>query len=263
MEEEFVKEQKLLDYLSGLGSVVVALSGGVDSSFLLWAALKALGPEKVLAVTLISPVVPARERRAVAQLAEELGARHLFLPTDQINDPQFLANPPERCYFCKKENFSRLIDLAREEGFQCVVEGSNTDDDRDFRPGAKAVKELGVLSPLKEVGLSKEEIRRLSRLAGLPTWDKPPESCLATRFPRGTPITLRELAMVEKAEDFLISLGLKMVRVRHHYPIARIEVGKEEMGKVVERAEEIASALKAIGYTYVVLDLEGYRPGGA
>ncbi len=180
-----------------------------------------------------------------------------------MDDPRFRENPPERCYFCKKAVFSRIVELARREGFNHVVEGSNTDDDRDFRPGARAVKELGVLSPLKEAGLSKGEIRHLSRLAGLPTWDKPPQSCLATRIPQGQTITPEGLAMVERAESFLLSLGLRMVRVRHHYPIARIEVDREEMPKVVEKAGEIVTALKAAGYAYVVLDLEGYRPGGA
>jgi uncharacterized protein len=256
------KEQILLEMLSRLGNVVVALSGGVDSSYLLWAALKALGPERVLAVTAVSPVIPSREREAASQIAKMLGARHLFLPTEQMADPEFLANTPERCYLCKRTVFSKLVEFARQEGFQNVAEGSNVDDELDFRPGARAIKELGILSPLKEAGLSKEEIRHLSRLAGLPTWDKPPQSCLATRIPQGKPITVEDLAMVEKAEDFLISLGLRTVRVRHHYPIARIEVGKEEMSKVVERAEDIVSALKAVGYGYVVLDLQGYRPGG-
>ncbi len=257
-----VKEQILLDRLSQLGSVAIAFSGGVDSSYLLWAALKALGPEKVLAITFVSPVIPSREREAASQIAQMLGARHLFLPTEQTDDPEFLANTQERCYVCKKRVFSKLVEFARREGFQNVAEGSNVDDELDFRPGAKAVKELGILSPLKEAGLSKEEIRHLSRLAGLPTWDKSPQSCLATRIPQGKPITVEDLAMVEKAEDFLISLGLRTVRVRHNYPIARIEVGREEMRKVVDRAEEIVSALKALGYSYVVLDLQGYRPGG-
>lgn len=261
MDEE-IKERKLLENLSCLARVVVAFSGGVDSSYLLWAALRALGPERVLAVTAVSPIIPAWERQAAAELADTLGVCHLFLPTDQMNDPEFLGNPPERCYVCKKAVFSRILELARREGFSYVVEGSNVDDDLDFRPGAKAVKELGVLSPLKEAGLSKEEIRRLARRAGLPNWDKPPQSCLATRIPQGIPITLEGLAMVERAESFLVSIGLKMVRVRHHYPIARIEVDKDEMMKVVEKAEEVVSALKAIGYTYVVLDLKGYRPGG-
>jgi len=257
------KRATLREILSGLGGVLVAYSGGVDSAFLFWAALDALGEEGVLAVTASSSIYPQAELNAAKDLAHHLGARHRFVPGCQLDDPQFVENAPQRCYVCKLGILRRLLALAHEEGLAWVVEGSNVDDENDYRPGARAVRETGVRSPLQEAGLTKAEIRVLSRRAGLPTWNKPAGPCLATRFPYGSPITREGLARVGAAEAFLDAMGFEQLRVRDHGSVARIEVPPDQIDRLAQPAlrRRVTDRLKELGCMYVALDLEGYRQG--
>jgi len=254
------KLTRLKAILAELGSALVAYSGGVDSTLLLRVACDVLG-DRAVAATASSQTYPAAEIRLADELARRMGVRQLHLETDELGDERFVSNPPERCYYCKAGLFAKLSDLARANGLACVVDGANADDSSDFRPGARAAREFGVRSPLREAGLTKADIRALARSYGLPNWDKPSLACLASRFPYGARITEDKLRQVDAAESFLRELGIGQLRVRHHGEIARIEVAPDDMLRVFERRQEIAAELKSLGFAYATLDLLGYRTG--
>jgi len=263
-DELEAKRDRLYAIVEELGSVAVAYSGGVDSTYLLAACLEVLGPGQVLAVTADSPTYPAGERAEAQEVARQLGARWRILHTRELDDPRFAGNPPDRCYYCKAELFEEIWAIARQEGLQNVVYGATLDDLGDYRPGMRAAREWGARAPLLEAGLGKSEVRELSRRMGLPTWDKPALACLASRFPYGMTITAARLRQVSAAEDFLRrELGLRQLRVRHHDAVARLEVEPEDMARFVEEntRQRVVAALKELGYTYVTLDLAGFRSG--
>jgi uncharacterized protein len=257
------KQQALDALLDSLDSVLVAFSGGVDSTFLLWAAREVLGTGQVVALTATSPTYPVHEFEESRRLAAAIGVRQLVVESNELEIPGFADNPLRRCYHCKHELFSLCLAKARELGLTAVLDGANRDDLADFRPGHDATRELGIRSPLLEVGLGKGEIRELSRRAGLPTADKQPFACLASRFPYGTRITSERLRQVDQCETFLREHGFGTFRVRYHDDTARIEIAIDDMPRLLEPAlrRDLLTACKAAGFIYVALDLEGYRSG--
>jgi uncharacterized protein len=256
------KELSLLKQLAESPSLIVALSGGADSAYLAWAAHRAIG-ERALSVTALSPSYSSHDRAVVEDFVRQLGVRHEFIETHEMENPKYRANAADRCYFCKDELFTVLDVMAQERGFAVVAYGINADDTLDFRPGHRAASEHRVLAPLLDAGLHKAEIRLLSQRAGLPTWDRPASACLASRLPYGTEVTPERLALVERGEAALRELGFRQFRVRLHDKLARVEIAPEEMARAMspEMAASISARLKAAGFTFVALDLEGYRQG--
>jgi len=256
------KETFLLARLAEIHSLIVALSGGADSAYLAWAAHETLGARS-LSVTALSPSYSAHDRGIVEEFVSKLGLRHEFIETQEMENPAYRANSADRCYFCKDELFSALDELAHARDFAAVAYGVNADDTLDFRPGHRAATEHQVLAPLLDAGLSKAEIRLLSHRAGLPTWDRPASACLASRLPYGTEVTPERLGLIERGEAALRALGFRQFRVRLHDRLARVEVSPEEMPRALtpEMAAAMADRLKDAGFTYVALDLQGYRQG--
>lgn len=263
-DADLARKASLLDRrLADLGSVVVAYSGGIDSALLATVAHRVLGP-RMLAVTGESPSYPAHHRALATGIAAHVGFAHEFVATDELSRPGYRANPVDRCYHCKHELYGTLTALARARGFAAVADGTNADDRADVRPGRRAAREFGVVSPLDEVGLTKDEIRALARSAGLPTWDEPASACLSSRVPHGTPIDPADLARIDAAEGILRELGFRICRVRHHGDLARLEFGRDEIARAAASPlrETIAARLGELGYRHVALDLQGYRLGG-
>ena len=256
------KFKRLKNILKELDSVVLAYSGGVDSSFLLAVCLNVLS-EKVLAVTAVSSSYPARELKEAKRFARQIKASHLIVRTNELEDKNYIKNPPNRCYYCKKELFTKLHEIRKEYGMKHIVDGSNIDDESDFRPGSIAKKEFGVCSPLKEAGLSKNDIRALSKKLDLCSWDSPSFACLSSRVPYNTKLDTKILGRIEKAEDLLISLGFKQVRVRDFGNLAKIEVDKYKIARLVTKSQiqKVTKYLKKLGYKHITVDLEGYRMG--
>ena len=259
LQEKF---QILKDNMKKRGSAAIAFSGGVDSTFLVKVAHEVLG-DKMIAVTATSSTYPERELKEAIKYAKDMGVKHLIISSEELDIEGFASNPTNRCYYCKKELFTKINEIAKENGVEYVFDGSNIDDDGDYRPGMQAARELEVISPLKEAKLTKDDIRVLSKELGLPTWNKPAFACLSSRFPYGNEITAPKLKMVDEAEQFLLDMGIRQVRVRHHGEIARIEVAPEERTRFfdIEVMNRIGERFKQIGFTYVTLDMLGYRTG--
>ncbi len=256
------KEDRLFEILRGLGRVLVAYSGGTDSAYLAWAARQSIG-DAAIAVTADSPSIPESHKRDAIVFAQQFGIRHELIPSHEFENPAYAANNPDRCFHCKDELFRRMEEISPSYGDCAIIYGVNSDDLGDYRPGQGAAKLHGVKAPLVEAGLSKAEIRELSRLAGLPTWDRPAAACLSSRIPYGTQVTPENIKQVESAEEELKALGFRQFRVRYHGELARIEVAREEMPHALslEMFDTLSAIFKRLGFTYVALDLNGYRQG--
>lgn len=257
-------EKNLIKQITQLNNAAVAYSGGTDSSYLLAVCLDVLGREHVLALTADSPLTPRREMAEAHDLAAALGARHIVLPSDDLRQPDIVANRPDRCYHCKFSRFQALWQVAREEGLDYLLHGENADDAVDYRPGTQAAEALGVRAPLREAGLTKAQIRALSRARGLPNWNRAANSCLASRFPYGAPLSAEGLARVEAAEEAVRQIwGVDQLRVRDHFPVARIEAPSQDIERLSQAAMRtpVIETLRELGYLYVTLDLVGYRMG--
>ena len=257
-----VKLEKFKEIISECGKVVVAFSGGVDSTLLLSVAHEMLGDD-VLAVTVVSSFMPGHEKKEAHEIARLIGVRHKIVEIDENDIEGFTDNPPDRCYICKKFIFSQVLGIAESEGITCVMDATNADDTGDYRPGLKALKELEIRSPLMEAGLTKEEIRRLSKERDLPSWGKPAMACLATRVPYGEKITKEKLRQIDRAEEFLRSLEYGNCRVRHHGNLARIEVSPKRLEQLMkpDQRRQITEHLKGLGFKYITVDMQGYRMG--
>jgi uncharacterized protein len=256
------KQQKLLDGFRAMESVIVAYSGGADSAYLAWAANQALG-SRAIAITADSASIPASHKRDAEAFVQEFGIAHRYIETHEFDNPDYARNDKNRCFHCKDELFARLEAFAAEHGLRNIVYGVNVDDLGDYRPGQQAAKQHRVLSPLVDAGLTKAEIRELSRLAGLPTWDRPAAACLSSRIPYGTPVTLENVKTVELGEEELKALGFRQFRTRFHGELVRIEIAREEMARALdpEMAERFSAIFRKLGFKYVTLDLDGYRQG--
>jgi uncharacterized protein len=254
------KLKQLQQFLLNLNSCAIAYSGGVDSTFLIKVAYDTLG-KNALAVTATSSTYPQRELADAKQFAEEIGIPHMIIESEELDISEFSGNSLDRCYYCKKELFQKIQQIAKDHRLNAVLDGSNADDTFDYRPGARARNELGVRSPLKEVGFTKQEIRDLSASLHLKSSEKPAFACLASRFPYGVKITKERLKQIEAAEEYLFSLGIRQCRVRFHDPIARIEVLPEDISTILTHAQKIIKRFKTLGFTYITLDLQGYRTG--
>ena len=254
--------RRLFDLLAGFDSVIVAFSGGVDSAFLAWAATEVLGT-RALCITADSPSYPDHHRQLALSIARKFGLHHEIIHTGELERPDYRANPVNRCYFCKHELYTALSRIAAARGIQTIVDGANADDRSDYRPGRKAAREFGVRSPLDEADLTKDDIRELSRRAGLPTWDEPASACLSSRIPYHSEVTAEKLRMIERAERVLRDLGFRVCRVRHHDERARIEIGRDELPRALETetSERIVRGIRALGYEQVTIDPQGYRMG--
>jgi uncharacterized protein len=260
------KYNRLKDRIRNLGRVVIGFSGGVDSTLILKASIDAVGRENVWAVTGDSESLMPEELDLCKRLAAELGlgnGNYIEIKTNEMSNPDYRKNPVERCFYCKSELFTRLQEIAKRVGADCVLDGSNADDSTDWRPGRKAAGQLGVVSPLAEVGITKDDIREIAREMGLPNWEKPSLACLASRIPYGSEITDKKLRQVGEAERFLRSLGFTQLRVRHHGKMARLEFIRDEMARIFQNGlrDKINSKLKSLGFDYVTIDLQGYRSG--
>jgi len=257
------KEDHLFDILRGMGRAIVAFSGGTDSAYLAWAANQVLGPAGALAITADSASIPESHKRDAEAFVASFGITHEYIKTYEFDNPDYARNSPDRCFHCKDELFTRLEQVGRERGYEHIVYGVNVDDHGDYRPGQNAARQHKVASPLADAGMSKADIRELSRQAGLPTWDRPASACLSSRIPYGTPVTIENVKTVETGEEQIKALGFRQFRVRFHGEVVRIEIARDEMEKALSlaMAARFTQIFKALGFKYVTLDLEGYRQG--